>query len=86
MSGLTIGQLTLNPAFDADVYEYSVTTTNATNKVTATGDGTITVTLNGTEMENATSATWESGENTLEITVAQDGKTPKTYTVTVTKS
>ena len=37
--------------------------------------------LGDTEIENGSSATWEVGENELEITV--DGET--TYTVTVTK-
>lgn len=38
--------------------------------------------LGETEIENGTSATWQEGENVLEITV--DGVT--TYTVTVTAS
>ena len=64
--------------------EYTATTENATNKVTATpteeGDEVV-IMLGETEIENGSSATWEVGENVLEITV--DGET--TYTVTVTK-
>ena len=64
--------------------QYTATTENATNKVTATpteeGDPVV-IMLGETEIENGTSATWETGENVLEITV--DGET--TYTVTVTK-
>lgn len=64
--------------------EYTATTANATNKVTATpteeGDEVV-IMLGETEIENGSSATWEVGENVLEITV--DGET--TYTVTVTK-
>lgn len=64
--------------------EYTATTTNATNKVTATpteeGD-TVVIMLGDTEIENGSSAAWEVGENVLTITV--DGET--TYTVTVTK-
>lgn len=86
MSGLTIGSNSLTPAFSADVNEYEVATTNATNKVTATADAEVAITLtnaNGTtEIENGTAATWATGENTLTIKV--DGTT--TYTVTVTKS
>jgi hypothetical protein len=66
------------------VLEYTATTENATNKVTATpteeGDEVV-IMLGETEIENGSSATWEVGENVLEITV--DGET--TYTVTVTK-
>lgn len=66
--------------------EYTATTTNATNKVTATPtDDTaeVTIMLGETEIENGESATWEDGENELVITVT--GTTDSTvYTVTVT--
>lgn len=66
--------------------EYTATTTNATNKVTATPtDDTaeVTIMLGETEIENGESATWEEGENELTITVT--GTTDSTvYTVTVT--
>ena len=68
--------------------EYTATTTNATNKVTATPtDDTaeVTIMLGETEIENGESATWEEGENELVITVT--GTTDSTvYTVTVTAS
>lgn len=67
---------------------YSVTTTNATNKVTATAesaDATIRITNGETEVANGSSATWANGENTLTIAVENGGKT-KVYTVSVTKS
>lgn len=64
--------------------EYTATTSNSTNKVTATpteaGDEVV-IMLGDTEIENGSSATWEVGENVLTITV--DNET--TYTVTVTK-
>lgn len=88
LSSLTIGALTLTPEFDADVTEYTVETSNATNKVTAVAadeNATIQI-LNGeTEIENGSSASWETGENTLTINVT-NGSAEKTYTVTVTKS
>ncbi len=38
-------------------------------------------------MVNGEAVTWASGSNTLTVkVVAEDGKTTKTYTVTVTKS
>lgn len=75
------------PAFSADVTEYSATTSNATNTVTATPEdenAEVTI-LNGeTAVTNGTAAIWATGENTLSITVA-NGDVKKVYTVTVTK-
>lgn len=88
LSGLTIGALTLTPAFDPDTTEYTATTTNATNTVTATPeDASATVTiLNGeAPVENGTAATWATGANTLTVNV-KNGTAEKVYTVTVTKS
>lgn len=86
LTGLTIGSLTLTPSFDADVTEYAVTTSNASNKITATADEgvTIEITVNGDPLENEQSATWETGENIVEIVASADGTTSTTYTVTVT--
>jgi len=70
------------------VTEYTATTSNATNKVTATpADETATVEIlvGETEIENGASATWADGENTVTVTVT-DGTVSKAYTVTVTKS
>ena len=87
MSGLTVGSLSLTPAFDPAVTEYAVATTNATNKVTATAEdgSTVIVMLGETPLENGTAATWQAGENVLTITVSKDGAETE-YTVTVTKS
>ncbi|MCC8043913.1 MAG: cadherin-like beta sandwich domain-containing protein [Clostridiales bacterium] len=78
----------MTPEFDAEVMSYTLETTNATNKVTATAadDAVIVVELNGATVENGTSVTWASGENTLTVTVTEDGKESTTYTVIVTKS
>lgn len=86
--GLTIGALSLTPAFDPDVTEYTATTTNATNTITATpeDDGATVTILNGeTPVENGTAATWSEGANTVTITV-KNGTAQEVYTVTVTKS
>ena len=67
--------------------EYTATTSNATNKVTATPEdesAAVTIMLGDTEITSGESATWEVGENVLEITVT-NGEAEKTYTVTVTK-
>lgn len=88
LTGLTIGSLALSPAFDAEVESYTVSTSNNTNKVTATAadDAVILVELNGTAMNNGASATWQTGENTLTVIVTDNGKEPTTYTVIVTKA
>lgn len=69
------------------MHEYTATTENASNKVTATPTDPWAniVILNGeTEVENGTAASWAEGENTLTITVS--GGAPDTvYTVTVTR-
>lgn len=65
--------------------EYTATTTNASNKVTATPTdpyAQVTIQLVDSEIENGGSATWEDGENVLEITV--HGYPDTVYTVTVT--
>lgn len=78
--------MTLTPTFASDTLEYTATTTNATNKVTATPtDDTaeVEILLGETEIENGSSATWSEGENVLTITVT--GTSDSTvYTVTVT--
>lgn len=88
LSTLTIGSLTLDPEFDPDVTEYEASTSNATNKVTAVAtdeNAEIVIELNDVEIDNESSATWETGENTLKITVT-NGDEEEVYTVTVTKT
>jgi hypothetical protein len=70
------------------VTEYEVTTTNASNKVTATpesADATVVITANDVEIESGDSVTWEEGENEVVVEVTGDDGTT-TYTVTVTAS
>lgn len=68
--------------------EYAVTTTNASNKVTATpesADATVVITANDVEIESGDSVTWEEGDNEVVVEVTGDDGTT-TYTVTVTAS
>jgi len=67
--------------------DYTATTTNATNTITATAasnSATVKIEMNGAAHQNGTSAVWQVGENTLAIVVTDGGKT-EFYTVTVTK-
>lgn len=87
LSSLTIGNLSLTPAFDSDVTSYTVTTSNNQNKVTATAtdaNATIEIKVGDTTIENESAPTWDSGENILTVTVTNGGEST-TYTVTVTK-
>lgn len=88
LSGLTIGSIELSPAFDSTVDTYTVATTDATNKITATKakpNAVVSIDVGGTPVANGESATWVTGGNTVTITVS-NGTTVKTYTVVVTKS
>lgn len=84
LTGITIGSLTLDPAFDADVTAYTAATTNASDTVAATAaDGvTVTIEANGTEISSGDAVTWVTGDNTVTIT-ASNGVDSTVYTVTV---
>lgn len=90
LADLKIGSLTLSPAFASATTTYTAATTNATNTITATpsdAGADISITVGGKEVNNGSAAEWAAGANTVKIDVtAADGKTAKTYTVTVTKS
>lgn len=88
LSALTLGSLTLDPTFDGEVTEYTASTTNATNTITATAsdeNATVAITVNDDPHTNGEAATWEDGENTVEITVTNESEST-VYTVVVTKS
>ncbi len=88
LSSLTLGALTLAPTFSVDVTEYTATTTNATNTVTAVAadSNASVIIINGsTEVANGSAVTWNDGVNTLTVTIT-NGENTKTYIVTVEKS
>lgn len=90
LSALSLGADALSPAFAAETTEYTATTTNASNTINAVpadAGAAIKVELNDVEVPNGSALAWETGENTVVVTVtAEDGTTTETYTVTVTKS
>lgn len=88
LSALSITGVALSPAFSAGVYNYTASTTAATNVVSASGASGTTVTLlvNGSAHTSGQSATWNTGTNTVAAIVSKSGLTSKTYTITVTKS
>lgn len=69
--------------------EYTATTENEADKVTATipypAESEVEILLGETEITNGSNATWSEGENILTITVSATGQEDNTYTVTVTQ-
>lgn len=66
---------------------YTATTSNATNKVTATAsdpNATIEISKGIAAIENGSQVSWDVGVNVLTIKVT-NGSSTTTYTVTVTK-
>lgn len=67
---------------------YTASTTNATNKITATpasDTASVEIAVGEAAVESGSAATWAVGENVVTIKVT-DGEAEKTYTVTVTKT
>ena len=87
LTALTVGSLTLSPVFDAGTYEYTATTSNATNviNVTAPAGANVVLIVNGNSLANGGSATWEDGDNDVLVTVS-DSTGSNSYKITVTKS
>lgn len=84
---LLIGLLTLSPAFDRNVKEYTATTVNAEDAISIVTDDAFAVyhiLVNGVEINNGDAAIWTAGDNTITITVT-NGYEETAYTVIVTK-
>lgn len=72
LDSITIGALSLTPTFENSVFEYTVNTSNASNKITATpidAASDVVITNNGNVVNNGTSASWRNGENNVVIAV-----------------
>jgi len=88
LSDLSIGALTLSPTFNKSTFSYTVDTTNATNTVTVDAmddEATVEILVNDSAHTNGAAATWDEGENTVDITIT-NGTGTETYNVVVTKS
>ena len=62
--------------------EYTATTTNASNKITAvltSETASVGIKVNGTAIENEATATWATGENNVVITVSAHNSTGTIY-------
>lgn len=79
--------MTLDPTFDKDVVEYSATTNNATNQITATPedpDATVEITCGDKSYESGDAIEWAVGDNRVEVKVT-NGSNSKTYGIDVHK-
>ena len=98
LSAMALGELELDPDFDADETTYTAATTNAKDKLSiATTDAAaeVTVKLNDAAVTAGTDGTYEltwsaenDGENVVTVKVENgyEGEVYKTYTITVTAS
>lgn len=89
LASLSIGSKTLTPAFDPEVFLYSMSTEDESDILTLTTvleDTTVVVKLNDVEVTDYEEGiVWGEGENVVTITVG-DEPVPVVYTITVTKS
>lgn len=88
LTALTIGSLVFSPTFAAGTLNYTASTANASDAVTATpasGDSAA-IKVNGAAHTSGQAATWTEGENTVEVTVTSAGKITQVYKVVVTAS
>ena len=99
LSGLTLSDGTLDPAFASDTYAYTADVASSVDTITVTptttNDGATVAYLdeNDAEIADADGSTegqqvaLAAGANTINVTVtAEDGMTTQTYTVTVTRA
>ena len=88
LTALSIADVTLTPAFNADTFAYSGATSEASGVINATGASgtTVAIKVNGNDLTNGTAATWNTGNNNVAITVTKNGCLPGIYAVTVVKA
>ena len=86
LASLQIGSLSLTPAFDPDVLQYTATATSSSDSITAAAqdsNATVAIVNGSASVTSGGDATWVSGKNTVKITVTNESFT-RTYTVIVT--
>lgn len=88
IASLTFGGLTLEPAFDKGITEYTATTDSASAVLVAIpkdGDSTVSVTAGGKDYANGSSISFANNAvTTVDVTV-QNGSVSETYTIAVTR-
>lgn len=87
LADLKVGGLKFNETFAPGTLAYTVTTTNASNTITAVpakSTAEIDITVEDKPVTNGAAVKWNEGANTVKVDV-KDGETKKSYTITVTK-
>lgn len=87
LESLSLGSAELVPFFDPQITAYTAHTANASNTINAaaeSADAQISISVNGEFADNFKPITWNSGENSVVITVSGSAAS-KVYTITVTK-
>lgn len=90
LSALTVGSLSLSPAFDGDVLSYTATASAATSAVNATtevADAQVAIAYNNANVKNGGTVTWLADGTAHPLTVTvKNGNETVVYTVNVTKA
>lgn len=90
LSGLVVGSESLSPAFDSDVYSYTVTASGTSAKVEATATqagAKVAISYNGNNVRNGGTVTWTADGQAYPLTVTvSQGNAVRVYTVNVTKA
>lgn len=87
LTALSIAGVTLNPTFSSTTYSYTGTIATATGKIEATasqGAAQVTIDVNGANLRNGGTANFNTGANTVAVTVKQ-GNAVRVYNVAVTR-
>jgi hypothetical protein len=86
LAEINIENVTLEPEFEPTITDYTAKTTNETSNIEAvprTPEANISIEVDAEPLENDTEYSWNTGENTVKITVEADGNI-RAYTVVVT--
>nr|DAW18088.1 MAG TPA: major capsid protein [Caudoviricetes sp.] len=90
LSALTVGSLSLSPAFDGDVLSYTATASAATSAVNATTEvagAQVAISYNNANVKNGGTVTWLADGTAHPLTVTvKNGNETVVYTVNVTKA
>ena len=90
LSALTVGSLSLSPAFDGDVLSYTATASAATAAVNATAEvagAQVAIAYNNANVKNGGTVTWLADGTAHPLTVTvKNGNETVVYTVNVTKA
>lgn len=90
LSALSVGTESLSPGFDSNVYSYTITASNTSDKIEATATqagAQVAISYNGANVRNGGTVTWTADGTAypLTITVTQ-GNAVRVYNVSVTKA